>query len=248
MEKIYAGLQRSIAFFAAATLYVLPFALAGWSAGRELKLETSVAPVRIASFALSVPDADPAPEPVEVEAEEVSEPAASPVAVAEPVSADVKAVPKPESVQPPEEPSTEKELAQTGRGKEKAKSEKKKGARCMASSGQVKQLGTRRFEVRRSLLDHYFRNLDLAARIGSAAWQRDEEGDIVGIRVSRVRCGGPLEEAGLQRGDVIRSFNGRTVDALADAIALWWQLRRKDSLRVVIIRDGRRQRLRYDLV
>ncbi|MFH1470105.1 MAG: PDZ domain-containing protein [Pseudomonadota bacterium] len=119
---------------------------------------------------------------------------------------------------------------------------------CMASTGEVRALGGGSYEVQRAMLDRYLRDTEAAEGLGSAAWHKDRQGKVDGIRVLRVRCGSPLAEAGLAKGDIVRSANGRSLDSLAGMVALWWQLRTKDRVTLELTRGGERRTLTYRLV
>jgi len=239
MRPLINGLQRILAFILVGGMYLVPATLGGLMGELEAELETVATPERAAAFILSLPpvasgqDGEDEPEephePVRpsMEKDRLSSANGTPVTSTEPA------------------PATAAKKPGRKRGKKKGK---KRGQRCMASSGQVTELDENHYRIERDLLDHYFGDTDEAAKLGSASWYRDEDGDIEGVRVRRVRCGSPVEEAGLRKGDIIRAANGKRVDSLVGVISLWWQLRRKDTVRLTITRDGRRKRIRYSLV
>jgi S1-C subfamily serine protease len=119
---------------------------------------------------------------------------------------------------------------------------------CMASTGEVQALGGGTYQVQRSMLDRYLRDEDAAASLGSAAWHKNHGGAVDGIRVLRVRCGSPLADAGLMKGDVVRSANGHALDSMAGMLALWWQLRTKDEVVLEVTHGGARRTMTYRLV
>ena len=78
-------------------------------------------------------------------------------------------------------------------------------------------------------------------------WYR-EEGDIVGFRVRRIKCGSVLHQAGIRNGDVVRSINGRPVTTIPQALSAYRKLRRKRKLEVELTRrSGEAVSLRYKL-
>jgi S1-C subfamily serine protease len=121
-------------------------------------------------------------------------------------------------------------------------------AECMASTGEVRAVGPDRYRVERDMLDRYLRDAEAAEKLGSATWHEDASGDVDGIRVLRVRCGSPLAEAGLARGDVVKSASGRDLDSMAGLLALWWRLRTEDIVTLEVVRAGQRRTLTYELV
>jgi hypothetical protein len=241
MLALIDSLQRIAATVLVAGLYLLPATLGGLMDQLDVDLEAVTSPERVASFVLDLPAGASIPMLVEDD----------------PLLEAVPRAPKPEpdrlgvkggvpiaSRQVATRASSKPSSKERARGQGKAKQQE----RCMASTGQVSATGGSSYRVERALLDYYFGHTDEAAKLGSAAWYRDEGGDIEGIRVRRVRCGSPVEEAGIKQGDIIRTANGKRVDSMAGVIALWWQLRTKDRLELRIIRDGHRKRLVYSLV
>ncbi|HCH65166.1 MAG: hypothetical protein CL927_01570 [Deltaproteobacteria bacterium] len=118
---------------------------------------------------------------------------------------------------------------------------------CRPDVPQIRATGTARWEIDRSLVDHYARNLDEANRLAYVSWARDEEGQVIGFKVKRVRCGSPLHEAGFQSGDVVTQINGRKVRTVPQALAAYVALRIKRKLHIRGIRSGQRLDLRYRL-
>jgi hypothetical protein len=244
MRSLIDGLQRILATALVAGIYILPASLGGLMTQLDIDLETVVSPERVASFVLDLPAGATIPM-LAPDKPEVEEPAPQPQReLRRDMLARPGGVPSSVNDQPRQAAGTKAAKARRkGSGERKGRQ-----AQCMASSGQITATGGDRYQVERALLDHYFRDTEAAARIGSATWSRSADGEIDGIQIRRVRCGGPLEEAGLAQGDIIRSANGKRVDSMAGVIALWWQMRSKDSVKLVITRDGQRKRLRYSLV
>lgn len=59
-----------------------------------------------------------------------------------------------------------------------------------------------------------------------------------GVRVGQVIEGSPAEKAGLRAGDVLRSFEGRSLDGLADLAAAMGQCSVGARVRIVVLRKG----------
>jgi membrane-associated protease RseP (regulator of RpoE activity) len=229
--------QRIAATVLVASLYILPASMGSLMGQLEAEVSTVATPERFASYVMSLPAVASAPAQAEPKKPEPREQRNDVLGVegGVPISSNHEQTRSSES-------SSSKKTKNRGKGKGNRK------ARCMASTGQITATGGNKYRVERALLDYYFGHTDEASRVGSATWYREDDGDIAGIRVVRVRCGGPVEEAGLKRGDIIRTANGKKVDSMAGVIALWWQLRTKDSVKLVITREGRRKRLVYSLV
>ena len=84
-------------------------------------------------------------------------------------------------------------------------------------------------------------------KLGHASWHRDDEGEIVGFKVRRIRCGSPLHQAGFRNGDIIHTVNGSSPRTVVQAITLWLKMRKKTFVRVVLTRNGEQLKFRYRL-
>lgn len=241
MIPVLDSLQRIAATVMVAGLYLLPATLGGLVSDMDVELEAIATPERVASYILELPALASAASPASEEPE--AEPKPQLPERKDDVLGVEGGVPI-ASREPARHTSTKTAAKSRARGKGKDRRQQ----RCMASTGQVTATGANRYQVERAMLDYYIGHTDEAAQLGSAAWHRDASGDISGISVRRVRCGSPVEEAGLKQGDIIRSANGKQVDSMAGVIALWWQLRTKDSVKLVVLREGKRKRLIYSLV
>jgi membrane-associated protease RseP (regulator of RpoE activity) len=67
----------------------------------------------------------------------------------------------------------------------------------------------------------------------------DYQGD--GVIVNRVIADSPAERAGIRKGDVIVSFNSRTVDSPSELVDLVRATRVGQSVAVIVVRDGSRR-------
>jgi type II secretory pathway component PulC len=65
-----------------------------------------------------------------------------------------------------------------------------------------------------------------------------EAGQISGFALTRIPEGTLLTEAGLRRGDVLKSVNDTPIDSLATLMSLWTKLQGASSLRAEVLRDG----------
>ena len=104
------------------------------------------------------------------------------------------------------------------------------------------------WRVKRDLVDHYTGHLREAATLADTYWQRGKEGEIVGFRVKRIRCGNDLYQMGFRGNDVVRSVNGETVTSIPQAIKAYRKLRNDKKLTVVIRRNKQEMTLNYVLV
>lgn len=117
--------------------------------------------------------------------------------------------------------------------------------RCAEPIDEIQQVDDLEWAVERDWVLSYANDLNAAAKLAYVAWSRDEKGKIQGFVVKRIRCGTPLEQAGLKNGDVIQQVNGKNVRSLVQAWGAWRKVKRKEVVRLTVEREGRRIELRY---
>ena len=118
---------------------------------------------------------------------------------------------------------------------------------CEEGTDAITKVSANRYEVERDLVDYYTHDISEAMTLAAVYWYR-EDGDIVGFRIRRIKCGSVLHQAGIRNGDVVRSINGRPVTTIPQALSAYRKLRRKRKLEVELIRrSGEAVSLRYKL-
>ena len=65
--------------------------------------------------------------------------------------------------------------------------------------------------------------------------------DTKGAFINSVTPGGPAERGGIQAGDIVLSLNGEAIDSSTELTRLVGRARAGDTLRMEVLRDGRRQ-------
>lgn len=193
---------------------------------------------------------DATPEPELLPAAEPSETAAPAAPLSEPAPIATPAVEgPPRSVARParrviaERHRIRRDTAQA----DAAQGTSKKNRSCEESTDAITELEPNRYMVDRALIDHYTGDMQEAMSLASVYWYR-EEGEIVGFKVRRIKCGSVLHQAGFRNGDIIRSINGRQVTTIPQALLAYRKLRRKRKLEVVLTRrSGDTVSLRYKL-
>ena len=102
--------------------------------------------------------------------------------------------------------------------------------------------------VERSLLDHYAGSIKELNKLGYVKRHVSEDArKSDGLLVRGIRCGNDLHELGIRNQDVVHSVNGKSVRNLAQAIAVYFQLRNREHIEVDLTRGGKRMTLRYRL-
>ena len=197
-----------------------------------------------------IEEAEPMPEP-----EEQPAPAPRPEAAAEsePVAA---AAPPSSRVSQPDQLPQGRQIAEVHRARRdaaaaaaaaKRSTASKRRRNCDEGTDAITKVSTNRYEVERDLVDYYTGDISEAMTLASVYWYR-EDGEIVGFRVRRIKCGSVLHQAGIRNGDVVRSINGRPVTTIPQALSAYRKLRRKRKLEVELVRrSGEAVSLRYKL-
>lgn len=121
-----------------------------------------------------------------------------------------------------------------------------RGRHCMAYTDHIRELGATRWEVDQGFARQYTRDLGrLQTLAGVRRW---EAPGLEGYRIVRIRCGSPLHQGGLRKGDIVHSVNGMPVTSSVKAAIAFARLRNKTRFRVVLTRGGERMVLRYSVV
>lgn len=118
---------------------------------------------------------------------------------------------------------------------------------CVQHTDSIVQLSNTRYKVKRDFVNSVA-NMRSINSLGRVSWHTNEDGDVDGFRVRRIRCGSPLHQAGIRNGDIVHTINGRTPRSLLQAINLWLKMRNKTFIRVRVTRNGERIKLRYRLI
>lgn len=112
----------------------------------------------------------------------------------------------------------------------------------------IRSAGTHRWEVERSLVKSYTRDIDGLYSLGAARSHTGSDGEPDGYRLTKVGCKSPLHAAGLKRGDVVHSVNGQPVTTSAQVVKAYAKHHKSRRLRVEITRGGQSMTLRYKVV
>lgn len=136
--------------------------------------------------------------------------------------------------------------AKAGQGTAKGPKDKKD---CLPDDPRISEVGTNDFELSQELVDYYTSHMNQAMKLAATYWHKDEEGDIDGFTVRRMRCGSTLHQLGFRNGDVIHAINGKKIQSIASALTAFRRAKRKEVIRVDITRKedgvGQEVRLRF---
>jgi len=126
------------------------------------------------------------------------------------------------------------------------KQHKGKQGKCRPSSDDIQPKGGNTFDVRRQLVDYYTGNLK---KFNSLGWSGPyDENNVKGWEIGGFGCNSPLHFAGLRRGDVILSVNGKNTRNLLQLFGAYRKLKHDVDFEVLVLHKGQRKLMRYRLV
>lgn len=109
---------------------------------------------------------------------------------------------------------------------------------CLPANPEIIRVSATRVRVKQELVDYYTTHLLKAQDLAETWWQKGKSGEVVGFRVTRVRCGNDLYQLGFRGGDVVLAVNDEPVTSTGQAISAYRKLRDKRKLKVDIRRNG----------
>lgn len=83
-----------------------------------------------------------------------------------------------------------------------------------------------------------------AKSIKSAQEQSDK---VLGFKLMEIQAGSIYETLGLKKGDIIKSCNGKPANSVQDSMEMYNQLKTSKKINLEIIRDGKVQKIHYDI-
>ena len=120
--------------------------------------------------------------------------------------------------------------------------------KCQPDHPAVKSTGGNSWAVERNFLDKYTESPAKAEELADVSWARNKKGEVVGFRIRGLPCNSPLREAGFQKGDMIKSVNGKEIKSVPSAVAVYRQLRTSGNLNVKLRRKKVWHEQNYRLV
>lgn len=159
--------------------------------------------------------------------------------------------PAPEKGRPETTPTAEQVEQVKSGGKSKGPTQDGDGAKaqeCLPDNPNIKPAKKAlTWRVKRDLVDYYTTHLNEATSLAATYWQKGKEGQTVGFKVRRIRCGNDLYQMGFRGNDVIRQVNGEPVTSIPQAIKAYRRVRKDDRLVIVIRRNHEEMVLTYIL-
>lgn len=117
-----------------------------------------------------------------------------------------------------------------------------------AGNGDVKSMGNNRFTIKRSDLQKYLNDLSTILMQARAIPSRDPvTGEVNGYRIMDFQPNSIFSQLGIQRGDLIKSVNGETVDNPAKAMDLFNAFKTANTINMNVDRGGHTETLNYNI-
>ncbi len=110
----------------------------------------------------------------------------------------------------------------------------------------VKKVGTNRYEIDRSAVNEAMEDLGALSR-QIRIRPHSKSGKMVGFRILRVQNNTMFDAIGLQRGDILQSVNGETVDNAGAALQLLDKLKNASNLTLTLERRGKPVDVEYSI-
>ena len=119
---------------------------------------------------------------------------------------------------------------------------------CLPEREDIAKVNDLAYRVEDATVYFYANHPREAEALAATWWSRDDEDEIQGFKVGRIRCGAFLDQLGFENGDVISQINGLEIKTYGDAVNAYMTLRRKRILWVTVTRHDEPVRLDYVLV
>ena len=128
------------------------------------------------------------------------------------------------------------------------KGRQKRSRKCLEHDPGIVKTGSNRYTVDRSVIAPYA-SPQKAEELAWTAWHTDDQGEVDGFVVKRMRCGSLLRQAGFKNGDVVLAVNGNPITTLLQGFNTWRKVRKSDTFRVKVQRkSGKVEVLRFTLI
>lgn len=111
----------------------------------------------------------------------------------------------------------------------------------------VKSLSPNRFEVKKSDVERYTKDLPTILQQAAMVPVRSQTGEIEGFRFVGIQPDSIYTQLGFQVGDVIKAVNGEVVDSPTKAIELYQALKDSPSIRITVERNGQTLEFEYNI-
>jgi hypothetical protein len=118
---------------------------------------------------------------------------------------------------------------------------------CLPPDPRISKKSETDYDVDREIVDYYARHLKEFDDLARTLAYTDEDGNPNGFRITGMRCGNPLMQAGIKNGDVVTAVNGKRVNTTLQAASTYLKLRNEDHLRLEVTRRGAPVFLEYDV-
>jgi len=110
----------------------------------------------------------------------------------------------------------------------------------------INKMGDGEFTLSRELVEDAFDNIGSLMR-GARIVPKLDKGQIVGIKVFRIKKNSLYKKIGLQNGDIIHRINSVDFKGPEDILKVFTELRSASSINIDITRDNQRQTLNYQV-
>lgn len=120
--------------------------------------------------------------------------------------------------------------------------------KCLDPSPRIKSTGKYRAQIDRAMIDFYAGSLKQMMTLGRVYAHDGPDGKADGFKITGMRCGNATHQAGFRNGDVVHRINGKKVNNITQAIAVYLKLRKEEDIEVDLTRKGEDIVLYFEIV
>jgi general secretion pathway protein C len=113
------------------------------------------------------------------------------------------------------------------------------------ASGDVQQVGKNSFSVKKNTIAKYTNDLSKTLLAASVLPHKNSLGEVDGFQFVDLLPMGIFSQLGFQRGDIIKTVNGDTIDSLQKAIETYNNLKNSTGFKIGIERGGKPETFDY---
>ncbi len=120
------------------------------------------------------------------------------------------------------------------------------GAEAATDDGGVTKVSDTKFLVDRSFLEKQLGNVEtLATQVRASP--KNEDGKIIGFRLSGIRKGSVFDKLGIKNGDVVHNVNGQSLTSMETALGAYGTLQNERAFNFEVTRRNQKMTIDYEV-
>lgn len=106
--------------------------------------------------------------------------------------------------------------------------------------------GEQRISINRNMIDEAFQDMN-KLMTDIAITPHNENGELVGLNLNRIKPNSIFRRMGLRNGDVLMGVDGKPILSVEDAMSMYQSLQSADNVQVQVKRRGRDRTINYNI-